>query len=631
MRDIAEEHLKEGDKLWANDGKLRGAEDKKEKIDAIEEEKKAIKARNTSNYAFTDREINILNKCLNLQDNKLYHSIPIDNHDQDSAILKEKDQQGNTIIEIPAISNINTSPVQTSISAPLEQFIKLKASKVVDYPVKILAPYKLNSWHWNVLEIKIDADEKITCCRYNTDGKSHEVETNVFNQIKALNINKLSFDNTKNTQGDKIELGDNESLQKLINCGLASTLMMHHLKNNNNTSLNNLQEYAKKEDKPLRDEISNIISAKGDQKDKDNFCKPIDENKFINDYIYKLNLEETQFLQDNKGKIEKLLLITDEEKKSFLWKWQEAKDAAEQVEIIKKLLPTKGYDFLLKKEDPKEEIELNTSALICIDYVANIIIAKKTAEQLNQKKTSSSSSTPSSGEMDFTTLIEFIKQGSINEEELKEFGIDDDLAKKIIYNINCFPSKEFKNSPSSGVSNPDIPETHITKIFQEHSELKPKDGEDAKEYAQRINEEAYTTGKRYPKEDLNPPIISGIGAHVIANLDNDGKVISFKIDKIIGDGIAGKAGLTAGDKIIFQKPMEVNEAFEYLRNCKTDNIKEIKDNNGDKLSVLKEKITNKKEDYDFYYKTNDNNNEYKKCTFQDIKKVQHALSSQQSK
>ena len=77
--------------------------------------------------------------------------------------------------------------------------------------------------------------------------------------------------------------------------------------------------------------------------------------------------------------------------------------------------------------------------------------------------------------------------------------------------------------------------------------------------------------------------------------------------------------------------MEVNEAFEYLRNCKTDNIKEIKDNNGDKLSVLKEKITNKKEDYDFYYKTNDNNNEYKKCTFQDIKKVQHALSSQQSK
>ena len=317
--------------------------------------------------------------------------------------------------------------------------------------------------------------------------------------------------------------------------------MMHHLKNNNNTSLNNLQEYAKKEDKPLRDEISNIISAKGDQKDKDNFCKPIDENKFINDYIYKLNLEETQFLQDNKGKIEKLLLITDEEKKSFLWKWQEAKDAAEQVEIIKKLLPTKGYDFLLKKEDPKEEIELNTSALICIDYVANIIIAKKTAEQLNQKKTSSSSSTPSSGEMDFTTLIEFIKQGSINEEELKEFGIDDDLAKKIIYNINCFPSKEFKNSPRSGVSNPDIPETHITKIFQEHSELKPKDGEDAKEYAQRINEEAYTTGKRYPKEDLNPPIISGIGAHVIANLDNDGKVISFKIDKIIGDGIAGKA------------------------------------------------------------------------------------------
>ena len=245
--------------------------DDRSKLDSIpeptEEIESDLKKRNHTSFAFYDRDIDLLNKALNNKDRiTKREGVNID-------IIENKDTEGNTIIEFSAISSIETSPISAFINS--ENLLQVKKR---DYPIKILAPYKLDVWHWNILEIVIDKEKNAVCRRYDTDGFTYNIEESLLKQIKELGtIEGINFENIKHG----VEENFCNNLQKDENCGLASALIMHTLKTNNDDAKTKLNHYAIKSDKELRDEISEIVVRHFNGTGKHNFCKPIDESTFV--------------------------------------------------------------------------------------------------------------------------------------------------------------------------------------------------------------------------------------------------------------------------------------------------------------------------------------------------------------
>jgi len=240
------------------------------KLDSIPEStgeiENDLKKRNHMRFAFYDRDIDLLNTALNNKD-------VIAKREGVDYIIEQKDTEGNTIIEFSAISSIETSPISVFINRE-----NLQQVREEDYPIKILAPYKLDAWHWNIMEIVIDEGKNAVCRRYDTNGRTYKIEDSLLKQIKELGtIEGIDFKNIKHGVEEKFC----DNLQKDVNCGLASALIMHALKTNNDDAKIKLNNYATKSDKELRDEISTIVDRHFNGTGKHNFCKPIDESTFV--------------------------------------------------------------------------------------------------------------------------------------------------------------------------------------------------------------------------------------------------------------------------------------------------------------------------------------------------------------
>ena len=347
----------------------------------------SIKKRNHTGFAFTDREILILNRALNKKDIIQY----IKKDGNDSIILKKKDKNNNTVIELPAISNIESSPIGNRIEDALKDFNDLKTTNNLTYPIRLLAPYKLSdSWHWNVLEIIIPEKEDITCKRYNTDGKIYEVENDIFNNIENT-FNNRNIINHKQTK----KFGVN--LQKGVNCGLACALIMHDLKNIKDSQYINNSAMENKSDQELRNEISELVfkNIANNDNDRATFCKPIDESNFVIRLGEIIEDKETQEI----FKLLQNLNITKDQLQNFNQLNQE--DTGSVLGFIKKYENLKGICC-------RNDGGLKDGA---VDAVCLLFNTKNISNKFNESQEN----------LDFGTILEFYKSETINEEEFKSY------------------------------------------------------------------------------------------------------------------------------------------------------------------------------------------------------------------
>ncbi len=204
-------------------------------------------------YAYSDEDILILSQALKNRDKIEYFRTT--DHTQATAaqVITGIFYHNNQLfLEIPAISSADTSPIGLRIIEQLTHLQSLEAGAEdsefktkfpggIPYPIKVIAPYKLSgSWHWNVLELEINADKTASCKRYNTDGYSYPVEPQIFAEIeRALSPQGASDENKhctaiENQQTPIIEYpsrqsGNAASLQQGVNCGLVSALVMHDI------------------------------------------------------------------------------------------------------------------------------------------------------------------------------------------------------------------------------------------------------------------------------------------------------------------------------------------------------------------------------------------------------------------
>ena len=196
------------------------------------------------NHPYSDDDIATLSRALKQRDNLPFYQCPNFSEDPTGS---EREQvttgifshNNQTFIELPAISDPGLSPIGDRLREQLEFLTYLSSPAVenpitVKYPIRILAPYKLEySWHWNILQITIDEHKKVSCKSFNTDGKSYPVGPQVFDDITDFFGNFTAPDDTSyqpnptNQIGVKIEY-DNH-IQAGVNCGLGSAIILHDL------------------------------------------------------------------------------------------------------------------------------------------------------------------------------------------------------------------------------------------------------------------------------------------------------------------------------------------------------------------------------------------------------------------
>lgn len=225
------------------------------------------------NHPYSDDDIATLSKALKQRDNISFYQCPNFSEDPTGS---EREQittgifshNNQTFIELPAISDPALSPIGDRLREQLEFLTYLSSPAVenpitVKYPIRILAPYKLEySWHWNILQITIDEQEKVSCKSFNTDGKSYPVGPQVFADIADFFGNFTAPDDTSyqpnptNQIGVKIEY-DNH-IQAGVNCGLGSSIILHDLITGEKPG-NNYDTLSQKSDIELRQIAFDIV------------------------------------------------------------------------------------------------------------------------------------------------------------------------------------------------------------------------------------------------------------------------------------------------------------------------------------------------------------------------------------
>lgn len=207
------------------------------------ETKVSIPERINVGFSYYDRDINAVNEARNARDGFKYLEdegvrIAADGtevrYSEPTGILLDAagnyviDDDGNTIVELPACAVDQGSPIIPRLEAQLKQLAKL--GNVI--PAKILFPYKLSGFHWNVGEIVISKDEEsgkfqISGTAYDSYG-SGELEERIRHEIYECFVSngyaEAEFFLDKKTKGlQTVQSGG-------LACGLYAAIAMHNLK-----------------------------------------------------------------------------------------------------------------------------------------------------------------------------------------------------------------------------------------------------------------------------------------------------------------------------------------------------------------------------------------------------------------
>ncbi len=244
-------------------------------------QKNIIKARNKTTYAYTDREIEAVNRARNIQEGISYFK---NRKKEESGILFKNNKPLNgsdgvkTIIEMPACALDQGSPIGFYLEAQLEHFKEFAKGKNDSdvYPVKILFPYKLQAWHWNVGEItlnKTGENFSLEGCAYDSMNKEASLEEEIQREISQTFEQSFRGKNFSSNKLDKKSNSPQAPQKGGIACGLYAARAMHNLKTK---AANEVWEGALKDELTLRNEDSELVATRNP---KSNFC--LDERGFV--------------------------------------------------------------------------------------------------------------------------------------------------------------------------------------------------------------------------------------------------------------------------------------------------------------------------------------------------------------
>ena len=243
----------------------------------------SIKARNKPTFAYTDREIDAVNRARNIKARIKYFTTSKKN--QESGILLQQDEKPlagsngvRTIIEMPACAVDQGSPISLYLEAQLEHLKDFITTNPNPYPVKILFPYKLQAWHWNVGEVTVTQEGGklvLKGCAYDSMNKAADLEPKI--QQEILDTFEASFPGQISTPNHLNEKSASTKAPQKggIACGLYAGLAMHNLKTK---SAAQVWDDANKNEQTLRDEDSNLVF---EYNPNSRFCEAINERGFV--------------------------------------------------------------------------------------------------------------------------------------------------------------------------------------------------------------------------------------------------------------------------------------------------------------------------------------------------------------
>ncbi len=620
-------------------------------------------------YLYTEEDVVILLNALKNRDNlpKNYMTgdpnIPPDGSPAAAGILETgiSTIKGRTIIETPPFSNLTLSQagllragerdrvlpdISNAITTQLRHLRTLEQEKATDvfpeknlpenfYPAIILSPYNLGINHWNILEIRIDGPNgPAHCKRYNTDGYSYPVERYIFQELTNT-LQESGINNVTNQVRNERHYP--HSLQMHVNCGLASSIIMHDLKKGTNRDLATAQ-YDKNgstnitrstNDIALRRMAYDIVQTHGTLTDKNNFCKGyqsltigelnrltapnnatyIERVNVLSHQIAQIVLNEESPIGDqdidrliqaslaitsgaNETALGQLRNITAENLKEILFEVDSyikegALDAVKQfidqqylMEVVGDPIPEIPDEFTIKSqilEDAinslKEELKYCKESSQVIDYLDSLENSLSDKPELRVL---------------FSAMAQEIIQDHFKKEKP---GADDSPS----------PPKPADPTPPKPATPPAerIPalsktEQDLLATYSKPRTLIPAPQALSKE-VNVLNKESTKTPDKFG-EFLRPRTYSGLGAKTKYSYNEAAKQFEFTVEEVFAGGLAADLRLQPGYKIVYQSDSNSNEslkeAVNSIRNLKNLRILD-KDGRAIDDETIKSVITGK--------------------------------------
>ncbi len=272
------------DDIIAQSTKGHNTTDEGESGDEFEVSSKfqSIKARNKPTFAYTDREIDAANRARNIKAEIKYFK---NSKGQESGILLQKNEEPltgsdgvQTIIEMTACAVDQGSPISLYLAAQLEHLKEFTKTSSNPYPVKILFPYKLQAWHWNVGEVTVTQEGGklvLKGCAYDSTereaGLESKIQQEILETFEASFPEQISDKNHLDGKSDSTEAPQKGG----IACGLYAGLAMHNLKTK---SAAQVWDGANKDEQTLRNKDSDLVSKYNPNS---RFCEAINERGFV--------------------------------------------------------------------------------------------------------------------------------------------------------------------------------------------------------------------------------------------------------------------------------------------------------------------------------------------------------------
>lgn len=415
-----------------------------------------LKALNKTDFAYTDREIDLVNAARNEYVGYKYFQVEDANNNlvQTGILVGENNQPisdgKNIIIELPACNNLSDfSPIKDRL---LEQLKNLNKAQIGNKKnVKFLFPYRKGLWHWNLGEITLEENDdaiSINATAYDSYGRG-TLESEIQGQIrKAFEDNYTN----KTLVFSLSETSKNKSkVQTGVACGLYAARAMHNLKTNQGSDniwegiFDNSNKH--KGEKALRDEDSVLVHNKKGENTK--FCAPINEVNFVE--LNQLKGKD-QISKEDKNKLDSLIKeLRDLEEGDFNIVVDALKKCKSNNETDNRELLDKLFTNLEKADLQKIFFEsgggiTRGTSLYTFEVLENI--------HLTPKKQKSATANTTEEEEEATNLIietffPFIRQIACENTEsiVGDLGKKgDDLTKGAFEDLKTFLKERFKNN-----------------------------------------------------------------------------------------------------------------------------------------------------------------------------------------
>jgi len=459
-----------------------GESDNEPEVTVISQEN-IIKARNKTTYAYTDREIEAVNRARNIQEEISYFK---NRKGEESGILfkNKKPLNGSdgvkTIIEMPACAVDQGSPIGSYLEAQLEHFKEFAEGKDDSnvYPVKILFPYKLQAWHWNVGEItlnKKDKDFSLEGCAYDSMNKEASLEGEIQKEISETFKKSFRGENFS-TRLNKKSNSTQAPQKGGIACGLYAARAMHDLKTK---AADKVWEDVLKDELALRNEDSDLVAR---HNPKSNFC--LDERGFVNIFETKA----TRKLSPTNEAQSKPEQITTTDQQILDLKTtateQQLKEGAALLEafVVKKVNgeesdPQKLFDEL--NGNPLQKIVFNDEdpkKIKPTDQISNLTFE---AVLIASEQTLKSSSTLNPQEQEYQECIELISGSYVN--YVRKWAISCPSISEAFKKLDKSKKSEF--APTKEEKNLNHATEEIFEYISKKSLLSEKSKEDLREIA----------------------------------------------------------------------------------------------------------------------------------------------------